>query len=60
MESDAASGFRGFGPMGELETLLAPDFRVITYDRRGRGESTDTELGLDLILDRLKGIRIKA
>lgn len=40
---DAAAGFRGFGPMCELARLLAPDFRVITYDRRGRGESADTE-----------------
>jgi pimeloyl-ACP methyl ester carboxylesterase len=39
---DAALGFRGFGPMGELAGLLAVDFTVITYDRRGRGESTDT------------------
>jgi pimeloyl-ACP methyl ester carboxylesterase len=39
---DAASGFRGFGPMGELAGLLASDFTVYTYDRRGRGESGDT------------------
>src|SRR5918996_3561530 len=39
---DAALGFRGFGPMGELAGLLAGDFMVVTYDRRGRGESTDT------------------
>jgi pimeloyl-ACP methyl ester carboxylesterase len=39
---DAALGFRGFGPMGELAGLLAGDFTVVTYDRRGRGESTDT------------------
>jgi pimeloyl-ACP methyl ester carboxylesterase len=39
---DAALGFRGFGPMGELAGLLAGDFTVTTYDRRGRGESTDT------------------
>lgn len=38
---DAALGFRGFGPMGELAGLLAGDFTVVTYDRRGRGESTD-------------------
>jgi pimeloyl-ACP methyl ester carboxylesterase len=40
---DAALGFRGFGPMAELAGLLANDFTVITYDRRGRGESTDTQ-----------------
>jgi pimeloyl-ACP methyl ester carboxylesterase len=39
---DAASCFRGFGPMGPLAEALAPDFTVFTYDRRGRGESTDT------------------
>jgi pimeloyl-ACP methyl ester carboxylesterase len=38
----AALGFRGFNPMGELDGLLAADFSVIAYDRRGRGESTDT------------------
>jgi pimeloyl-ACP methyl ester carboxylesterase len=39
---DAAAGFRGFGPMGPLATALASEFAVLTYDRRGRGESTDT------------------
>jgi pimeloyl-ACP methyl ester carboxylesterase len=39
---DAAGCFRGFGPMGPLATLLASDFTVVTYDRRGRGDSTDT------------------
>lgn len=39
---DGASSFRAFGPMPELAALLASDFSVITYDRRGRGESTDT------------------
>jgi pimeloyl-ACP methyl ester carboxylesterase len=39
---DAALGFRGFGPMGELAGLLSGDFTVVTYDRRGRGESADT------------------
>jgi pimeloyl-ACP methyl ester carboxylesterase len=40
---DAALGFRGFGPMAELAGLLTGDFTVVTYDRRGRGESTDTQ-----------------
>ena len=39
---DAAGGFRGFGPMGPLAEQLSSDFSVITYDRRGRGESGDT------------------
>jgi pimeloyl-ACP methyl ester carboxylesterase len=39
---DPAAGFRGFGPMGELADALAPRFSVFRYDRRGRGESTDT------------------
>jgi pimeloyl-ACP methyl ester carboxylesterase len=38
---DAATGFRGFGPMGALAAALAPELTVFTYDRRGRGESTD-------------------
>lgn len=39
---DAASCYRGFGPMGELAQALSDRFTVYTYDRRGRGESTDT------------------
>ncbi|CAL9408743.1 hypothetical protein SUDANB95_01604 [Actinosynnema sp. ALI-1.44] len=39
---DAANCFRGNGPMDALSEALAPDFTVFTYDRRGRGESTDT------------------
>lgn len=38
---DAASGFRGFSPMTGLAKRLEPSFTVITYDRRGRGESGD-------------------
>ena len=38
---DPALGFRGFGPMDALVDQLASDFTVFTYDRRGRGESTD-------------------
>jgi len=40
---DGALGYRAFGFMVPLATLLAPHFTVITYDRRGRGESTDTQ-----------------
>lgn len=39
---DGALGYRGFGPSGALATLLAPQFTVISYDRRGRGESGNT------------------
>jgi pimeloyl-ACP methyl ester carboxylesterase len=39
---DPALGFRGFGPMGDMVDHLATDFTVYTYDRRGRGESSDT------------------
>ncbi|WP_196469030.1 alpha/beta fold hydrolase [Planomonospora sp. ID91781] len=39
---DAAGGFRGFGPMGPLAERLVDRFTVVTYDRRGRGESGDT------------------
>ncbi len=38
---DGAMCYRAFGPMGPLAELLAPHFAVITYDRRGRGESGD-------------------
>jgi pimeloyl-ACP methyl ester carboxylesterase len=40
---DGAMCFRGFGPMGPLAALLVDDFTVFTYDRRGRGQSTDTQ-----------------
>jgi len=39
---DGALCFRAFGPMPPLAQVLAPDFTVYTYDRRGRGESGDT------------------
>jgi pimeloyl-ACP methyl ester carboxylesterase len=38
-----AMGFRKFSGAVELATLLAPDFTVINYDRRGRGDSGDTK-----------------
>ena len=40
---DGALGSRADGFMVPLATLLSPHFTVITYDRRGRGESTDTQ-----------------
>lgn len=39
---DGALCHRGFGPMRSLAKLLRPHFTVFTFDRRGRGESTDT------------------
>src|SRR5262245_19816593 len=40
---DGAMCYRGFGPMKDIAALLAPNFTVYTYDRRGRGESGDTK-----------------
>lgn len=40
---DAAGQFRANSPLDELATLLAGDFTVVRYDRRGRGASTDTQ-----------------
>jgi pimeloyl-ACP methyl ester carboxylesterase len=39
---DAALCHRGLGQTGQLAELLARHFTVLTYDRRGRGESGDT------------------
>lgn len=38
---DGALCYRGFGPMPGLAELLAANFTVYTYDRRGRGESSN-------------------
>jgi pimeloyl-ACP methyl ester carboxylesterase len=40
---DGAFCYRSFGPMPHLAELLAPQFTVYTYDRRGRGESSNSE-----------------
>ena len=40
---DGALGSRSLGQMPRLAALLAPQFGVVTYDRRGRGESGDTQ-----------------
>ncbi len=39
---DGALCYRNFGPMPHLAELLAPHFTVYTYDRRGRGESSNS------------------
>jgi pimeloyl-ACP methyl ester carboxylesterase len=39
---DGAMCYRAAGPMRPLATLLQDSFTVYTYDRRGRGESSDT------------------
>jgi pimeloyl-ACP methyl ester carboxylesterase len=38
-----AFGHRKFAGFSELVTLLSSDFTIITYDRRGRGDSGDTQ-----------------
>jgi pimeloyl-ACP methyl ester carboxylesterase len=40
---DGALCYRRSGPNGDLAKELASRFTVYTYDRRGRGESTDTQ-----------------
>jgi len=40
---DGAFCYRAFGPASQLAELLAPRFRVYIYDRRGRGESSNTK-----------------
>ncbi len=39
---DGALCYRAFGPMPDLAKLLASHFTVYTFDRRGRGESTNS------------------
>lgn len=40
---DGALCYRQFGPSQDLAARLSSHFTVITYDRRGRGESGDTQ-----------------
>jgi pimeloyl-ACP methyl ester carboxylesterase len=39
---DGALCYRSFGPMPHLAELLSPHFTVYTFDRRGRGESSNS------------------
>ena len=40
---DGAMGYRAFGSSLTLASMLAPHLTVLAYDRRGRGESGDTQ-----------------
>ena len=40
---DGAMCYRASGPMGPIATLLAQRYTVFTYDRRGRGDSTNVQ-----------------
>lgn len=40
---DGALCYRAFGPSGDLSKLLQDNFTVFSYDRRGRGESTEVK-----------------
>ena len=40
---DGALCYRSFGPLDKLSEFLAPRFTVYTYDRRGRGESSNSK-----------------
>src|SRR5438067_13219626 len=40
---NGALGYRAMGFLSPLATRLSPHFTVIDYDRRGRGDSTDTQ-----------------
>ncbi|GAA1849349.1 alpha/beta fold hydrolase [Asanoa iriomotensis] len=54
---DGAMCYRASGPMRPLAAALANDFTVYTYDRRGRGESTDTlPYAVEKEIDDLRGL----
>jgi len=54
---DAAGNFRGFSPMPQLAEALAQNFTTFTYDRRGKGASTDTlPYAVDREIDDLRAL----
>jgi pimeloyl-ACP methyl ester carboxylesterase len=40
---NGAGAYSGFNPPTSLATLLGENFTAVTYDRRGRGQSSDTQ-----------------
>ena len=58
---DGAFCSRSFGPMPKLAPLLARDFTVFMYDRRGRGASGDTApYAVEREIDDLDALILKA
>ena len=54
---DAAGNFRGFRPMPQLAEALSQSLTTFTYDRRGKGASTDTlPYAVDRELDDLQAL----
>lgn len=49
---DGALCYRAFGPSADIVAALADQFTVYTYDRRGRGDSTDAAAGAAYDLQR--------
>ena len=58
---DGAFCYRQNGPSAGLARALAPHFTVFTYDRRGRGESTDTgPYSIEREIEDLKAVAAEA
>ncbi len=54
---DGAMCYRAAGPMSAVAANLAGRFTAVTYDRRGRGESTDTApYAIDREVDDLRAV----
>lgn len=53
---DGAMCYRASGPSGPLAAQLASDFTVYTYDRRGRGETPDSEFSVAREIEDLKAL----
>lgn len=53
---DGAMCYRASGPSGPLAAQLASDFTVYTYDRRGRGETPDSEFSVAREIEDLQAL----